>query len=161
MNRTTLIALLGLGLVAFLPGPAHAMPAGEQPEGAADEKIAEPDLFQHVVDKRRSAREQYETMQAERLEKLNRAAARETDRTDQVPGWNLASPKAAAAPVPEDPTDTKGLYILLLVGAGIVLSLALRILAPFLFDRKPKQMRAGEPMTIKLRPREERRINGA
>ncbi len=98
-------------------------------------------------------------MRGERLEKLNRSAARDAGQSNRVPGWKLTSRKET--PLREEPSDTKGLYILLLVGVGVVLSLALRVFAPFLFDRGPKRVRSGEPMTLRLKPREERKLHRA
>ena len=50
------------------------------------------------------------------------------------------------------------LLIALVVGAGAILSLVLRVFGPVLFDRKPKDLRVGEPMTIQLKPRAERHL---
>jgi len=157
VTRASLIIVFGLFLAVLPIEPAGAMPAGEETEAAPGEPDSKADLYRKVLETRSTAGERYQAMREERLESMNRSAARGAGRTSRVPGWKLASPKSA--PPREDPTDTKGLYLLLLVGAGVILSLALRVFAPFLYDRKSKHTRAGEPMILKLKPREERKLH--
>ncbi len=153
MNRAILILVAGIFPLLVLSATAHAMPSLEEARKAAAE---ESDFFKHVLDTRRSAGDRYQAMREERLEAINRAAAREVGPSEQVPGWKLS--EAPLGPPAEEEEGSGGLYILLLVGAGVFLSLVLRVVAPFLYHRGPKHGRSGEPMTIKLKPREERQL---
>ncbi len=156
MKATLSLLLLASLLVLLAPGTAGALPPGEGGGAGPGAHPRGEDFFNRVVEKHRTAKEEYRAMREKRLKALNRIAARDAAPSDRVPGWKEQS---RPVPVPaDDPTDTKGLYLLLIVGGGVILSLTLRLLTPWLFDRKPPGFRAGEPMIIKLKPREERRL---
>ena len=159
MKSTFRFLILTSWITLLAASPARAMPAGEDGAPAADGAAAEEAFYEKVLETRRTAGERYRAMRKERLKKLNQNATRGVGHTDRVPGWKLEQTQQLA-PV-EEPSDTKGLYILLIVGAGVILSLALRVFAPFLYDRKPRAARVGEPMTVKLKPREERKFGRA
>ena len=137
----------------LLAGSAPAAPPNEEqvppPGGDRDE------LYQAVVETRRSAMERYRVVREERRKALAEAAVRATGSNDQVPGWDLESPKPAEA-APEQEEEKSGAWIVWLAGAGVILSLAARIRLPYLYQKRRRGPPSGEPMTIKLRPRSDR-----
>jgi len=156
VKNVRLILLPGLLSVLLFSAAAGAMPAGEgsgQPDAAASNRDA---LYEQVLKTRRSAHDSYRTSRENRLQELNLGAARGVGRSDRIPGWKLRRESTSAPAEQED--ETGGIYILLAVGAGVILLLVLKVFAPFLFDRRPKRPLVGEPMTIQLKPRAERHL---
>jgi hypothetical protein len=154
--------LILAGLLILTPllstGAALALPSVDDEAAGADPKQSE--FVKTVLETRRTAKTRYAELREKRREALVEYARDNRAERDCMPGWDL---EGAADRMPEaTPKKTVFQQSLFMIFAGLiaVASLLLRVLMPQLFSRRPPPpIQAGDgPMTVTLRPREERRI---
>ncbi len=164
--------LIGLLLVRMADGGPVAGPPDDADPGRAHRE--------EVIRARAKARAAYAELRRVRREAMEQAAEYTPAPPPAVPGWrdealDEAAPPPDAADLPEPVAASSGRLIVLVVAAGVVTILGLRIAAPWLFwlpflrlrrtpgarDRRPPPPRRAVcegPLTITLRPRAERRL---
>ena len=154
--------------VLFASAPALAAPPEGDPAGERD-----PDS---IVSLRAEMRAEYEQRKEERRQAILDAAAETSGGTDAIRGWKdestgrLPAARVVTPPgtVPQDPPSPpppKSDFPLLVVGAGVVLVLVLKVFLPWVFEvgivglirrRKEEIERSSGAQTITLRPRKQR-----